>query len=42
MFLVSDEFAGAFPDLYLTIREDYVEVGRVEDLALFERRLPAR
>jgi len=42
VLLVSDEFAGAFPDLYSTIREDYVEVGREGDLALFKWRLAAR
>jgi len=41
-FLVSDEFAGAFPDLFLPIQENYVETDRAEDLALFERRVPSR
>ncbi len=41
-FLVSDEFASACacPDLYSLIQDGYVEVDRVEDLALFLRRDP--
>jgi len=41
-FLVSDEFAGAFPDLFPIIQEDYAETDRSADLARFERRHPAR
>jgi hypothetical protein len=42
MFLVSDEFAASCPDLYRSIHEDYVEVAREEDLALFARKPAAR
>jgi hypothetical protein len=34
-FLVSDEFAGAYPELYRSIAEGFVEVARSQDLALF-------
>lgn len=42
MFLVSDEFAASCPDLYRSIHEDYVEVAREEDLALFAQKPGAR
>jgi hypothetical protein len=42
MFLVSDEFAASCPDLYRSIHEDYVEVAREEDLALFAQKPAAR
>jgi hypothetical protein len=34
-FLVSDEFAEAYPELYRSIAEGFVEVARSGDLALF-------
>jgi hypothetical protein len=44
-FLVGDDFPReypAFPELYSLVEEGYVEVDRVGDLALFERRPPSR
>jgi hypothetical protein len=44
-FLVGDDFPSlypAFPELYALMEQRFVEVDRVEDLALFERRLPER
>jgi hypothetical protein len=35
-FLVSDEFADAYPELYRSIAEGFVEVARSQDLALFK------
>ncbi len=41
-FLVSDEFAEAFPELFLVMQDNYVETDRAEDLALRERRSSSR
>lgn len=41
-FIVSDEFASQFPDLYGLIQNEYSEVARLDDLAFFERKPGAR